>query len=192
MSAKRSGNLVNCIMTSVQFISQPIDFLAGFVKLIRIPAEGFLVTDFSRFFSTFRTVSLVAIVAIAGCSSPKISRTMPESPSQTPQPVKEYVDDTPESLVARAKQIWREQQNVSARNELLLTAAAMWIDQQDTVSAQQLLFSLERDELSSEEQQYCNLMFLGQVQHTFFIRMNNFVHPIIVSLSNHVEHPGTV
>ena len=106
------------------------------------------------------TLSAVAsVVLLAGCGSTPKSQSKPvevkPSPIETTQ-----VDDnvTPEHKLLEAKRVWARTRDKNQRDTLLLQAADLYIQNQQPVLAQQVLFEVKEDGISSANQSYYSLL----------------------------------
>ena len=106
------------------------------------------------------TLSAVAsVLLLAGCESTPKSQSKPvevkPSPIETTQ-----VDDnvTPEHKLLEAKRVWARTRDKNQRDTLLLQAADLYIQNQQPVLAQQVLFEVKEDGISSANQSYYSLL----------------------------------
>ena len=106
------------------------------------------------------TLSAVAsVLLLAGCGSTPQSQSKPvqvkPSPIETTQ-----VDDnvTPEHKLIEAKRVWARTRDKNQRDRLLLQAADLYIQNQRPVLAQQVLFEVKEDGISSANQSYYSLL----------------------------------
>ncbi len=106
------------------------------------------------------TLSAVAsVLLLAGCESTPKSQSKPvevkPSPIETTQ-----VDDnvTPEHKLLEAKRVWDRTRDKNQRDTLLLEAADLYIQNQQPVLAQQVLFEVKEDGISSANQSYYSLL----------------------------------
>lgn len=106
------------------------------------------------------TLSAVAsVLLLAGCGSTPKSQSKPvevkPSPIETTQ-----VDDnvTPEHKLLEAKRVWDRTRDKNQRDTLLLEAADLYIQNQQPVLAQQVLFEVKEDGISSANQSYYSLL----------------------------------
>lgn len=106
------------------------------------------------------TLSAVAsVLLLAGCESTPKSQSKPvevkPSPIETTQ-----VDDnvTPEHKLLEAKRVWARTRDKNQRDTLLLEAADLYIQNQQPVLAQQVLFEVKEDGISSANQSYYSLL----------------------------------
>lgn len=106
------------------------------------------------------TLSAVAsVLLLAGCGSTPKSQSKPvevkPSPIETTQ-----VDDnvTPEHKLLEAKRVWARTRDKNQRDTLLLQAADLYIQNQQPVHAQQVLFEVKEDGISSANQSYYSLL----------------------------------
>jgi len=106
------------------------------------------------------TLSAVAsVLLLAGCGSTPKSQSKPvevkPSPIETTQ-----VDDnvTPEHKLLEAKRVWARTRDKNQRDTLLLEAADLYIQNQQPVLAQQVLFEVKEDGISSANQSYYSLL----------------------------------
>ncbi|MBJ2127837.1 penicillin-binding protein activator [Alteromonas sp. IB21] len=106
------------------------------------------------------TLSAVAsVLLLAGCGSTPRSQSKPvqvkPSPIETTQ-----VDDnvTPEHKLLEAKRVWARTRDKNQRDTLLLQAADLYIQNQQPVLAQQVLFEVKEDGISEANQSYYSLL----------------------------------
>ncbi|PRO70615.1 penicillin-binding protein activator [Alteromonas gracilis] len=106
------------------------------------------------------TLSAVAsVLLLAGCGSTPKSQSKPvevkPSPIETTQ-----VDDnvTPEHKLLEAKRVWARTRDKNQRDTLLLEAADLYLQNQQPVLAQQVLFEVKEDGISSANQSYYSLL----------------------------------
>lgn len=106
------------------------------------------------------TLSAVAsVLLLAGCGSTPKSQSKPvevkPSPIETTQ-----VDDnvTPEHKLLEAKRVWARTRDKNQRDTLLLQAADLYLQNQQPVLAQQVLFEVKEDGISSANQAYYSLL----------------------------------
>lgn len=106
------------------------------------------------------TLSAVAsVLLLAGCGSTSKSQSKPVevklSPIKTTQ-----VDDnvTPEHKLLEAKRVWARTRDKNQRDTLLLQAADLYLQNQQPVLAQQVLFEVKEDGISSANQSYYSLL----------------------------------
>ncbi|APD87219.1 hypothetical protein BM527_14585 [Alteromonas sp. Mex14] len=106
------------------------------------------------------TLSAVAsVLLLAGCGSTPKSQSKPvevkPSPIETTQ-----VDDnvTPEHKLLEAKRVWARTRDKNQRDTLLLQAADLYLQNQQPVLAQQVLFEVKEDGISSANQSYYSLL----------------------------------
>ena len=106
------------------------------------------------------TLSAVAsVLLLAGCGSTPKSQSKPvevkPSPIETTQ-----VDDnvTPEHKLLEAKRVWARTRDKNQRDTLLLQAADLYIQNQQPVHAQQVLFEVKEGGISSANQSYYSLL----------------------------------
>ena len=92
-------------------------------------------------FATAASLSL-----LMGCgSTPKPVAKTPVVTPQKPVDVQANQPVTPEHKLLEAKKVWQGQKDKDARDSLLLDAAALYIQQEDTLLAQQVLIELRQD-----------------------------------------------
>ena len=89
---------------------------------------------------TFAMATATSVLYLAGCgstpeptSAPKIINTEPVE-----APVKQHI--TPEHKLVEAKKVWLQTRDKVKRDTLLLDAVGLYIAQDDTILAQQILF----------------------------------------------------
>lgn len=93
----------------------------------------------------FIPLALGSALLIAGCSS------TPEKVAQSTQenrpPIKKQMETqvTPEHKLLEAKKVWQQRRDKLSRDTLLLDATALYLDQGDTLLAQQVLLELKQD-----------------------------------------------
>ncbi|WP_334049625.1 penicillin-binding protein activator [Alteromonas gracilis] len=106
------------------------------------------------------TLSAVAsVLLLAGCGSTPKSQS--KSVEVKPSPIETtQVDDnvTPEHKLLEAKRVWARTRDKNQRDTLLLQAADLYIQNQQPVLAQQVLFEVKEDGISSANQSYYSLL----------------------------------
>lgn len=92
-------------------------------------------------FATAASVSL-----LMGCgSTPKPVAKTPVVTTPEPVEIQTNLPVTPEHKLLEAKKVWQDRKDKDARDSLLLDAAALYIQQEDTLLAQQVLIELRQD-----------------------------------------------
>ena len=93
-----------------------------------------------------------SVLYLAGCgstpeptSAPKIINTEPVE-----APVKQHI--TPEHKLVEAKKVWLQTRDKVKRDTLLLDAVGLYIAQDDTILAQQILFEMKQDGVATSLQ----------------------------------------
>lgn len=106
------------------------------------------------------TLSAVAsVLLLAGCGSTPKSQS--KSVEVKPSPIETtQVDDnvTPEHKLLEAKRVWARTRDKNQRDTLLLEAADLYLQNQQPVLAQQVLFEVKEDGISSANQSYYSLL----------------------------------
>ncbi len=93
----------------------------------------------------------------AGCGStpaPKQTRTTVKNTVDKPAV---EVEVTPAQLLSRAQDVWLNERDADKRNALLLEAARLYLEDDQTPKAQQVLLSLKQSSLSAEHRILTNL-----------------------------------
>lgn len=98
----------------------------------------------------FIPLAISSALLIAGCSSAPEKTAQPSK--VTPAPVEKQAarEVTPEHKLLEAKKQWQQQRNKRMRDDLLLDATALYLEQGDTLLAQQVLLELKQDGIEPE------------------------------------------
>lgn len=146
-------------MPMEQFIALDVDFRACSDKLgIELTKKESVVRHgFSLRYILLGTC-LGTVFFLSGCSSPA-PRTGKPVAEVTPLPT-EPVDTnaTPESLIADAQTVWEEQRDSLQRNNLLLQAVELLLENNDIARAQQILLQLQQDNVDERLQTRMNVL----------------------------------
>ena len=94
------------------------------------------------------TLSTIALVMF-GCGSTNKQPTAPVVKTQPKQEVVVEENVTPERKLLEAKKVWLQSRDKIKRNTLLLEAAQLYLDNQQPILAQQVLFELKQDGIPS-------------------------------------------
>ncbi|WP_309475347.1 penicillin-binding protein activator [Alteromonas lipotrueae] len=101
---------------------------------------------------TFAMATATSMLFLAGCgstpeptSAPKIINTEPVE-----APVEKHI--TPEHKLVEAKKVWLQTRDKVKRDTLLLDAVGLYIAQDDTILAQQILFEMKQDGVATSLQ----------------------------------------
>lgn len=101
---------------------------------------------------TFAMATATSVLYLAGCgstpeptSAPKITNTKPvEAPAEK--------RITPEHKLVEAKKVWLQTRDKVKRDTLLLDAVGLYLAQDDTILAQQILFEMKQDGVATSLQ----------------------------------------
>ena len=106
------------------------------------------------------TLSAVAsVLLLAGCGSTPKSQSKPVEVKPSPIETTQVNDDvTPEHKLLEAKRVWARTRDKNQRDTLLLQAADLYLQNQQPVLAQQVLFEVKEDGISSANQSYYSLL----------------------------------
>lgn len=122
--------------------------------------------NLSVFISPVARLSLITItLLITGCGT-----TPKPTEISKPQPVKQReitvpVTTTPEALVEKAQSVWQSERNELKRNDYLLDATQLYLEQENPVRAQQLIFALKKSSLTAAQTQRLNLYIVQSYLH---------------------------
>jgi len=108
----------------------------------------------------FFTLSAIAcVLVLSGCGSTPSPTSKPTA--VTPMPVetaKIEENVTPEHKLLEAKKVWERTRDKEQRNTLLLQAADLYIQNQQPVLAQQVLYEVKEDGIAAANQGYYSLL----------------------------------
>ncbi|GMM71002.1 penicillin-binding protein activator [Alteromonas gracilis] len=106
------------------------------------------------------TLSAVAsVLLLAGCGSTPKSQSKSVEVKPSPIETTQVNDDvTPEHKLLEAKRVWARTRDKNQRDTLLLQAADLYLQNQQPVLAQQVLFEVKEDGISSANQSYYSLL----------------------------------
>ena len=106
----------------------------------------------------FTLSAITSLLLLGGCgSTPKQTK----APSVvTPKPAVQKVEEilTPEHKLLEAKKVWERTRNKEQRDTLLLQAADLYLQNQQPVLAQQVLYEVKEDGISGVNQSYYSLL----------------------------------
>ena len=106
------------------------------------------------------TLSAVAsVLVLTGCGSTPKTQSKPVVVEPTPIETTQVEDNvTPEHKLLEAKKVWERTRNKEQRDTLLLQAADLYLQNQQPVLAQQVLYEVKEDSISGENQSYYSLL----------------------------------
>ncbi len=106
------------------------------------------------------TLSAVAsILVLTGCGSTPKTQSKPVVVQPTPIETTQVEDNvTPEHKLLEAKKVWERTRNKEQRDTLLLQAADLYLQNQQPVLAQQVLYEVKEDGISGVNQSYYSLL----------------------------------
>ena len=106
------------------------------------------------------TLSAVAsILVLTGCGSTPKTQSKPAVVQPTPIETTQVEDNvTPEHKLLEAKKVWERTRNKEQRDTLLLQAADLYLQNQQPVLAQQVLYEVKEDGISGVNQSYYSLL----------------------------------
>ena len=106
------------------------------------------------------TLSAVAsVLVLTGCGSTPKTQSKPVVVQPTPIETTQVEDNvTPEHKLLEAKKVWERTRNKEQRDTLLLQAADLYLQNQQPVLAQQVLYEVKEDGISGENQSYYSLL----------------------------------
>ena len=106
------------------------------------------------------TLSAVAsVLVLTGCGSTPKTQSKPVVVEPTPIETTQVEDNvTPEHKLLEAKKVWERTRNKEQRDTLLLQAADLYLQNQQPVLAQQVLYEVKEDGISGENQSYYSLL----------------------------------
>ena len=106
------------------------------------------------------TLSAVAsVLVLTGCGSTPKTQSKPAVVQPTPIETTQVEDNvTPEHKLLEAKKVWERTRNKEQRDTLLLQAADLYLQNQQPVLAQQVLYEVKEDGISGVNQSYYSLL----------------------------------
>ncbi|MFD3389466.1 penicillin-binding protein activator [Alteromonas macleodii] len=106
------------------------------------------------------TLSAVAsVLVLTGCGSTPKTQSKPVVVQPTPIETTQVEDNvTPEHKLLEAKKVWERTRNKEQRDTLLLQAADLYLQNQQPVLAQQVLYEVKEDGISGVNQSYYSLL----------------------------------
>lgn len=106
------------------------------------------------------TLSAVAsVLVLTGCGSTPKTQSKPVVVEPTPIETTQVEDNvTPEHKLLEAKKVWERTRNKEQRDTLLLQAADLYLQNQQPVLAQQVLYEVKEDGISGVNQSYYSLL----------------------------------
>ena len=107
----------------------------------------------------FTLTAVTSVLLLSGCGSTPKTQSKPVVVKPTPvetSKVEEKV--TPEHKLLEAKKIWERTRNKEQRDALLLQAADLYLQDQQPVLAQQVLYEVKEDGISGGNQSYYSLL----------------------------------
>lgn len=146
-------------MPTEQFIALGIDFRACSDKLGNelTKKESDVRHGFSLRYLLLSTC-LGTTLFLNGCSSPA-PRTDTPVAEATPLPTEPVdTDATPESLIADAQSVWELERDALQRNNFLLQAVQLLLEENRIAAAQQILLQLQQDEVDERLQIRLNVL----------------------------------
>ncbi|WP_394221512.1 penicillin-binding protein activator [Alteromonas gracilis] len=108
----------------------------------------------------FFTLSAIAcVMVLSGCGSTPSPQTRPTAVTSAPVETAKIEENvTPEHKLLEAKKVWERTLNKEQRNTLLLQAADLYIQNQQPVLAQQVLYEVKEDGIAAANQPYYSLL----------------------------------
>tara|TARA_Y100001001_G_scaffold15482_1_gene13627 strand:- start:1614 stop:1994 length:381 start_codon:yes stop_codon:yes gene_type:complete len=99
------------------------------------------------------TLSAVAsVLVLTGCGSTPKTQSKPVVVEPTPIETTQVEDNvTPEHKLLEAKKVWERTRNKEQRDTLLLQAADLYLQNQQPVLAQQVLYEVKEDGISGDK-----------------------------------------
>nr|WP_275443385.1 penicillin-binding protein activator [Alteromonas sp. Cnat3-28] len=98
-------------------------------------------------------------MVLTGCGSTPKTQSKPVVVQPTPIETTQVEDNvTPEHKLLEAKKVWERTRNKEQRDTLLLQAADLYLQNQQPVLAQQVLYEVKEDGISGENQSYYSLL----------------------------------
>lgn len=106
------------------------------------------------------TLSAVAsVLVLTGCGSTPKTQSKPVVVEPTPIETTQVEDNvTPEHKLLEAKKVWERTRNKEQRDTLLLQASDLYLQNQQPVLAQQVLYEVKEDGISGVNQSYYSLL----------------------------------
>ncbi|MEE3307217.1 MAG: penicillin-binding protein activator [Pseudomonadota bacterium] len=106
------------------------------------------------------TLSAVAsVLVLTGCGSTPKTQSKPVVVEPTPIETTQVEDNvTPEHKLLEAKKVWERTRNKEQRDTLLLQAADLYLQNQQPILAQQVLYEVKEDDISGVNQSYYSLL----------------------------------
>ena len=107
----------------------------------------------------FTLSAIASVLLLSGCGSTPKNQSRPVVVQPTPIETTQVEDNvTPEHKLLEAKKVWERTRNKEQRDTLLLQAADLYLQNQQPVLAQQVLYEVKEDGVLEENQSYYALL----------------------------------
>ena len=101
---------------------------------------------------TFAMATATSVLYLAGCGSTPEPTSAPKIINTEPVAAPEKQQITPEHKLVEAKKVWLQTRDKVKRDTLLLDAVGLYLAQDDTILAQQILFEMKQDGVATSLQ----------------------------------------
>ncbi len=107
----------------------------------------------------FTLSAIASVLVLSGCGSTPKTQSKPVVVEPTPVETTQVEESlTPEHKLLEAKKVWERTRDKEQRNSLLLQAADLYLQNQQPVLAQQVLFEVKEDGVSERNHSYYSLL----------------------------------
>ncbi|MFZ8198557.1 penicillin-binding protein activator [Alteromonas portus] len=107
----------------------------------------------------FTLSAIASVLLLSGCGSTPKTQSKPVVVEPTPIETSQVEENvTPEHKLLEAKKLWERTRNKEQRDALLLQAADLYLQNQQPVLAQQVLYEVKEDGISGGNQSYYSLL----------------------------------
>lgn len=107
----------------------------------------------------FTLTAIASVLVLSGCGSTPKTQSKPVVVEPTPIATTQVEDNvTPEHKLLEAKKTWERTRDKEQRDTLLLQAADLYLQNQQPVLAQQVLYEIKEDGVSGANQSYYALL----------------------------------
>ena len=113
----------------------------------------------------FVLATFAGAILLSSCSStPKTTSAPKVAQVKKTAPIEEQIV-TPEHKLLEAKRVWQQLRNKTQRDSLLLDAAALYIEQNETLLAQQILYEMKQDGVAPSLTDHYTLLVVKAYQN---------------------------
>ena len=107
----------------------------------------------------FTLSAIASVLVLSGCGSTPKSQSKPVAVKPTPVEATQLEENvTPEHKLLEAKKVWERTRDKEQRDRLLLQAADLYLQNQQPILAQQVLYEVKEDGISGTHQSYYSLL----------------------------------